>query len=187
MFRSAVAEGTDLGKKAKELMSGGKLVPDEIVNEMVDWRLRKPDAEGGFILDGYPRTKGQAEALERNLQDRRLQLDAVILFEFEEEALIERASSRVVCRGCGTPYNTRSAPPKTAGICDRCGQPLYRRDDDRPEIIRERIRVYGEQTAPLIAFYEQRSILRRVDASRSIDAVAKELDRIFPKKAEARG
>jgi adenylate kinase len=187
MFRAAIGEGSEVGKKAKSFMTSGNLVPDEIVNELVEWRLQKPDAEAGFVLDGYPRTTNQAEALDRVLAARGHKLDAVILFDVAEDTLVERASSRVVCRGCGTPYNTRSAPPKIAGVCDRCGQPLYRRDDDRPEIIRERIRVYREQTEPLIALYERHSILRKVPADRPIEALAKELDKIFPKKADAAG
>lgn len=181
LFRAAVSEGTELGKQAKEYMTAGRLVPDDLVNDLVDWRLRRPDAERGFVMDGYPRTVPQAEALDRLLSSRGVRLDAVVLFEYQEQTLVDRASSRVVCRGCGSPYNTVSAPPKAPGVCDRCGQPLYRRDDDRPEVIRERLRVYREQTEPLVAYYEGQSLLRKVSADRSIDAVAKELDRTFPK------
>jgi adenylate kinase len=187
LLRAAVAEGTDLGQKAKEFMTAGKLVPDDLVNDMVDWRLRKADAEPGFVLDGFPRTLPQAEALQRILSDRGLSLDAVLNFEITEEVLVERASGRIVCRGCGAPYNDRTAPPKSAGLCDRCGQPLYRREDDRPEVIRERLRVHRQQTEPLIHFYEAMSILRTVNAERPIDVISKELDRMFPKKPKADG
>lgn len=184
LLRAAVAEGTDLGKRAKEFMAAGRLVPDELVNDMVDWRLRKADAEPGFVLDGFPRTVVQAEALQSILVERGLALDAVVNFEIAEEVLVARAAGRVVCRGCGAPYNAESAPPKTAGICDRCGHPLYRREDDRPEVVRERLRVYREQSAPLIQYYEKLSILRRLEANRPIEAVSKELDRIFPRRSD---
>ncbi|MBL8692964.1 MAG: adenylate kinase [Planctomycetes bacterium] len=182
IFRAAVAEGSDLGKRAKEFMQKGQLVPDDVVNDLVDWRLRKPDCSESFVLDGYPRTLPQAEALDRNLGARGIRLDAVLSFEIGDEVLIDRASGRLICRGCGAAYNTRSAPPKQVGVCDRCSQPLYRRDDDRPEVVKERLRVYREQTQPLIAYYQERSLLRTIDADRSIQVIARELDRMFPRE-----
>ncbi|MFN0206411.1 MAG: adenylate kinase [Planctomycetota bacterium] len=181
LFRAAVAEATELGKKAKEYLSAGKLVPDDLVIDLVDWRLRKPDAERMFVFDGFPRTVPQAEALDRILAERGISLSTVISFELSNDVLIERASGRIICRGCGAPYNTSSAPPRSPGICDKCGQPLYRRDDDRPEVVRERLQVYREQTAPLIEYYQSKSLLHPVDANRTIDTVAREIDRLFVK------
>ncbi len=183
LFRAAVAEGTDLGKQAKEFMKAGRLVPDDLVNSLVDWRLRKQDAEPGFVLDGFPRTAAQAESLEALLQPRGLAMDGVVEFEIADEELVERAAGRLICRGCGAPYNARSAPPKEAGICDRCGQPLYRREDDRPEIIKQRLAVYREQTQPVIDFYKSRDVLRSIQADRPISAVTRDLDRMFPRRS----
>src|SRR5262245_23704821 len=184
LFRAAVAEGSDLGKRVKEFMQAGKLVPDDLVNETVDWRLKKPDCARSFILDGYPRTVPQAEALDRALASRGQVLDAVVSFVIDDEVLVARAEGRLVCRGCGAPYNAASAPPKAAGNCDRCGQPLYRREDDRPDVVRERLRVYREQTRPLVAYYEQKAILRTVDADRPIRTVTSELERLVAPRAE---
>jgi len=181
LFRAALAEGTDLGRRAKEYMTAGKLVPDEVVISMVDERLGRADSRESFLLDGYPRTMPQAEALERSLAARNQPLDVVVNFEVDDEELVERAAGRLVCRGCGSSYNLRSAPPKTAGVCDRCGQPLYRRDDDRPEVVRERLRVYREQTEPLIEHYRGLSVLRSVKADRSIEAISRELEKLLPR------
>lgn len=179
LFRAAVAEGSELGRKVKEYLSAGKLVPDDLVIDLVDWRLRRPDAEKFFVLDGFPRTVPQAEALDRLLGDRGLALSVVISFEVADEVLVERAAGRLICRGCGVPYNAASAPPKSAGICDKCGQPLYRRDDDRPEVVSERLRVYRQQTEPLISYYQEKSLLHPLNADRPIEQVTRELDRLF--------
>ena len=187
MFRAAIGEGSEVGKKAKSFMTSGNLVPDEIVNELVEWRLQKPDAEAGFVLDGYPRTTNQAEALDQVLAARGHKLDAVILFDVAEDTLVERASSRVVSPRVRNPIQYAFGSTQDRGRLRPLRAALYRRDDDRPEIIRERIRVYREQTESLIALYERHSILRKVPADRPIEALAKELDKIFPKKADAAG
>jgi adenylate kinase len=184
LFRAAVAEGTELGRKAKEYLSAGKLVPDDLVIDLVDWRLRKSDAEKTFVFDGFPRTVPQAEALDRMLADRATGLSVVVSFDILDQVLVERASGRIICRGCGASYNTVSAPPRSQGVCDKCGQPLYRRDDDRPDVVRERLRVYREQTAPLVEYYQSRSLLHALDADRPIDVVARDIDRLFAKSAE---
>ncbi|MBI3818396.1 MAG: adenylate kinase [Planctomycetes bacterium] len=183
LFRASVAEGNELGRKVKEYLSAGKLVPDDLVIELVDWRLRRPDAERAFVLDGFPRTVNQAQTLDRLLADRGLSLASVVLFEITDAVLVERASGRLICRGCGTPYNAASAPPKSPGICDKCGQPLYRRDDDRPDVVSERLRVYRQQTEPLIEFYTNKTILHKLNADRPIDVVSRELDRMFQKNS----
>lgn len=181
LFRAAVAEGSDLGKKVKEYLNAGKLVPDDLVIDLVDWRLRKSDAEHAYVLDGFPRTLPQAEALDRLLSSRGDKLSVVISFEVADEVLVTRASGRLICRGCQTPYNAASAPPRNAGICDKCGQPLFRRDDDRPEVVTERLRVYRQQTQPLIEYYNTNKLLHPINADRPIDVVSREIDRMFQK------
>ena len=183
LFRAAVAEGTEIGLRAKEFLASGRLVPDEIVNGLVEWRLDKPDARDSFVLDGFPRTLPQAEALDRALAARGAALDFVVNFEVDDETLVDRAAGRLICRGCSATYNERSAPPKTAGICDRCGQPLYRRQDDQPEVVRKRLHVYHEQTEPLIEHYTSRSLIRPVKADQTIEAVSREVDRLFPRQS----
>lgn len=186
LFRAAVAEGSDLGKKVKEYLTSGRLVPDDLVIDLVDWRLRKSDAERAFVLDGFPRTVPQAEALGRLLAERGNGLATVLCFDVADDVLIGRAGGRMVCRGCGATYNADSAPPKVAGVCDKCGSPLYRRDDDRTEVVQERLRVYRKQTEPLIEFYQKQSLLHVVNADRPIDVVFREIDRIFLKYTDQR-
>lgn len=188
LFRAAVAEGTDVGLRAKTYMSAGRLVPDDVVNDLVAWRLGKPDSRESFLFDGFPRTLPQAAALDETLRARGAELDFVVCFEIGDEELVERAAARLVCRSCSATYNARSAAPKTAGICDRCGQPLYRRDDDAPEVVRKRLHVYHEQTEPVISHYRERSLIRPIAADRPIDVVARELDKLFPRpKPSGRG
>lgn len=160
IFRRHVADGTDLGKKAKAFMEAGKLVPDEIVIEMTARRLAEPDAKKGFILDGFPRTIAQAEAL-----GKMTPLDVVVSMFLEPEELIKRSTGRRVCPKCEAVYHVLSNPPKKDGICDRCGSPLTIRADDREDVVRTRIETYERQTAPLIDYYKSKGLLREVYAS----------------------
>lgn len=177
IFRAAIREGTPLGTRAKEFLDRGALVPDEIVIGIVADRLKAEDCRGGFLLDGFPRTLPQAEALDRYLAGAGRPLTAAIDLEAGEEVLIRRLSGRRVCRVCGAPYHVDTNPPREPGRCDRCGGELYQRDDDRPETVAERLRVYEAQTRPLIDYYERRGLLRRVEADGGIEAVDAAIER----------
>ena len=159
MLREAVAVGTPLGLEAKRIMETGALVPDDVMIELIAERLRQPDAAGGFILDGFPRTLAQAEALERLLKDLGQKLDGVVFFEVAEPELVRRLTGRRLCRQCQTAFHVVSAPPQREGVCDRCGGELYQRDDDREATVRHRLGVYDRQTAPLLAYYRDRGLL----------------------------
>jgi len=163
ILRDEVARGTELGKQAKAYMDRGDLVPDELIIGMIRGRIENAD---GFILDGFPRTVAQAEALERITP-----VDVVIDIELERDEVIRRLSSRRVCRNCGKIYNLISNPPKVDGKCDACGGELYQRDDDRPEVIENRYDVYTSSTAPLIEFYRSRGLLVEVDGKADPDAI----------------
>jgi adenylate kinase len=162
IFRDAIKRETELGKKVKEIVGRGDLVPDELTVSLVRERLAQPDAARGFILDGFPRTIPQAEAL-AGFQA----LDAVINFIISDEEVVKRLSGRRVCRSCGAIYNVENVPPKREGICDKCGGALYIRDDDKIESIMNRLEVYKDQTEPLIAFYKKRELLRDVNPSKN--------------------
>jgi len=173
LFRKNVAEDTPLGRKANEYMKKGQLVPDQIVLSMVDQRLSQPDCSKGYLLDGFPRTLGQAESLKKMLAKRGTALDHVILIEVPDEAIVERLSSRRTCSKCGTIYNLKLSPPKKDGVCDKCGGALTQREDDVAETIRQRLRVYHETTEPLIAYYRKEKLLRSVDGSKAPQEVSK--------------
>ena len=160
LLRSAVATGTPLGREAEGFMKAGRLVPDDLVLRVLRERLERPDASGGFLLDGFPRTVAQAEAL-----DRIAPIDRVVSFEIAPAVLVRRLSERRVCPQCQSVYNLASQPPKAPGRCDREGAELVQRPDDRPEAIQVRLDVYAKQTAPLIEFYGARGALRPIDAS----------------------
>jgi len=155
MFRAAVKDGTELGRKANEYMEAGALVPDEITIGIVRERLSTSECRPGFILDGFPRTLPQAEALSDVLDELELELDAVLYLELDDSVVVHRITGRRVCRGCGATYHVDFDPPDREGVCNECGGELYQRDDDAEETVRERLRVYKEQTAPLIDYYEQ--------------------------------
>lgn len=177
MLREAVAAGTPLGLEAKRYMDQGALVPDEVIVGAMAERLGKPDAVEGFILDGFPRTIAQAEALERLLKDFGQRLDGVVFFEVSEPELLRRLTGRRVCRECGATFHQISAPPKRAGICDRCGGPLYQREDDSEQTVRNRLEVYARQTAPLLEYYRQRALLATVPGEGSIDRIRRDIRR----------
>ncbi len=181
MLREAVAKGTELGKKAKEYMDKGELVPDEVVIGIVKERLQQPDCEKGFILDGFPRTLAQAEALDEILKELNKKIDAVINVAVPEEEVVKRITNRRTCRNCGAIYHLIYAPPKVDNKCDKCGGELYQRDDDKEETVRERYRVYRENTEPLIDYYRKKGILYDVDGTKDIEGVWKEIEVILEK------
>jgi adenylate kinase len=183
MLRAAVAAGTPLGREAKRIMESGALVPDEVMVGLIAERLRQPDAAGGFILDGFPRTIPQAEALERLLKDVGTSLDAVVYFDVSEPELLRRLTGRRLCRQCQTAYHLVSAPPRQPGVCDRCGGELYQRQDDSEATVRHRLEVYARQTAPLLDYYRGRGLLAPVNAEGAIEAIRAAIQRAT---AEAR-
>lgn len=160
MLRTAVSGGTALGREAKGFMDAGQLVPDDLVLRIIRARLGQPDTRAGFLLDGFPRTLAQAEAL-AGITD----LDRVVEFEISEAILLDRLTQRRSCPTCGTSYNLRTKPPRSPGVCDNDGTPLVQRSDDREEAVRTRIQVYRKQTAPLTEFYRRKGLLRAVDAA----------------------
>ena len=174
-LREAVARKTEIGLKAKSYMDKGTLVPDKVVIGIIRERLARDDCRSGFILDGFPRTVKQAEALDEILKAMGVELDAVLNVEAPDGVIIERLSGRRTCRSCGRVYHIIYVPPKREGVCDVCGGELYQRDDDKPEAIARRLQVYKEQTAPLIEYYEDRGKLRRIDGSKSVDDVFRQI------------
>jgi adenylate kinase len=171
MLRDAVREGTELGLKAKEYMGRGDLVPDDLIIAMILERLDAPDTANGFILDGFPRTEAQAEALDRELESFGRSLAAALLIDVSEEEVVRRLSGRRVCVKGQHNFHVEYDPPKHSDRCDLDGSRLVVREDDRPEVVQHRIDQYREKTKPLIGYYEQRGILRRIDGSRSADEV----------------
>ncbi|HHY36878.1 MAG TPA: adenylate kinase [Firmicutes bacterium] len=171
IFRQAVKEATELGRRAKSYLEKGELVPDGIVVGIVLERLQKSDCEKGFILDGFPRTVQQAEALEGFLHQEGKELTGVILLDVDPEVLVERLTGRRVCRQCGATYHIRNMPPQREGRCDKCGGELYQREDDREETVRHRLQVHESQTRPLRDYYEKRGLLSVFAAARPIEEV----------------
>lgn len=173
ILRDNVKRGTDLGKKAKEFMDAGKLVSDELIIDMMRGRLQEDDAKEGFMLDGFPRTINQAEALSKLLDEMSLKLDAVVLLDVSDETVVGRLTSRRVCSACGAIYNTVAHPTKVEGVCDQCGGKVIQRDDDKEDVIRNRLKVYHEQTAPITDYYAGKGLLHKVDATSEKDAALK--------------
>jgi adenylate kinase len=171
ILRDAVDEESELGREAKTYMERGELVPDELICRVIADRLDSPAAEDGFLLDGFPRTIGQAEMLEAALDERGRTLTAAILIEAPDNEVIRRLSGRRTCVKAGHVYHVELDPPKNEGVCDQDGSRLMQRDDDKPETVRKRLDVYHEQTEPLIGWYEDRGLLRRFDGTRSPDEV----------------
>jgi adenylate kinase len=171
VLREAVRQGTELGKRAKPLMDAGKLVPDDLVIGLVEERLRADDAQKGFILDGFPRTIPQAEALTRVLQKNGRTINAVISLEVPEAELVNRLSARRSCPQCGAVYHMVSQPPKRAGYCDNEGAGLLQREDDKEDRVKARLRVYAEQTSPLKEWYRERGLLRSIDGVGSPEGI----------------
>ncbi len=171
ILRAAVAAGTELGRKAKSYMDGGQLVPDEVMIGLIEERLRESDCAPGFLLDGFPRTVPQAEALDDLLRKLGWSLDAVLELDVDEEEIVRRLTSRRVCSRCGRIFNLVYDPPPADGRCPECGGEVIQRSDDREETVRNRLRVYHQQTAPLVEFYRDRGLLVSVDGNGSIEQV----------------
>jgi len=171
MFRAAIKEGTDMGKKAKEYMDQGALVPDEVVVGMVKERLSKPDCKQGFLLDGFPRTLDQAKALDETLKDLNIKIDGVINIAVPREKLMERLTGRRVCKNCGASFHVIFNKPKEEGKCDACGGELYQRSDDNEEAVGKRLDVYEQQTQPLIDYYTKQGLLLNINGDQDIDKV----------------
>lgn len=179
MFRSAVAEGTELGKAAKEYMTAGKLVPDEVTIGIVRERLAKSDCEKGFILDGFPRTVEQADALGKILSDLGKGISAVINIDVPLSDLIERGVGRRICKSCGATYHIKFNAPAKENICDACGGALYQRADDTAETMTKRLSVYEASTRPLIDYYKNAGVYVEIDGRQSIDAVTEALNKVL--------
>jgi adenylate kinase len=177
ILRAAVKEGTEMGRKAKEYMDAGKLVPDEVVIGIIKDRLAQPDAQKGFILDGFPRTVPQAEALDKVLQGLGSKIDHVVSIDVDEEALVTRLTGRRTCKNadCGQMYHVKFTPPKKEGVCDRCGNELYQRDDDNEATVRNRLATYNQATAPLIDYYKAKGLVRPIKGVGSIDDIFKQI------------
>ncbi len=173
IFRAALKEGTPMGLKAKTYMDKGELVPDSVVIGVVEERLTKPDLDKGYMLDGFPRTLPQAEALDKILSGQNKSINHAVLVDVPDEELIGRLSGRRTCRNseCGSMFHVMFNPPKKDEVCDKCGGELYQRDDDKEATIRERLAVYNSQTAPLIDYYEKKGLLRRVKGVGPIDQI----------------
>lgn len=178
MLRDAVAKGSELGRRAKGYMDRGELVPDDIVIGIVKERLREEDCRNGFILDGFPRTLKQAEALDKMLSELGKEIDAVINIVVPEEEVVKRIAYRRSCKKCGAVYNLIYDPPR-GKVCDKCGGELYQRDDDREEVVRERYRVYRDRTEPLIEYYRKRGKILDVDGTKNIEEVFNEIVRLL--------
>jgi adenylate kinase len=179
LLRGAVRNQTKLGLEAKGYMDQGKLVPDSVVIGLVQEKLNEASCANGFVLDGFPRTTPQADELGRVLGGKQLPLDRVVNFEVPREAIIQRLSGRRSCPKCQATYHVDFAPPKKDGVCDRCGESLVQRSDDRREAIETRLKVYEEQTAPLIRYYGERQLLSHLDASGPVDAVFAKLTEVL--------
>ena len=179
IFRANIKEGTELGKKAKSYMDQGLLVPDELTCDLVVDRISQPDAAKGYVLDGFPRTIPQAEALTDALNKRGETIDYAINVEVPDSNIINRMSGRRACLSCGATYHLTYNPPKTEGICDNCQGELVLRDDDKPETVKKRLDVYHAQTQPLIDYYQAAGALREVDGTQDMDKVFQDIVKIF--------
>lgn len=175
IFRAALSQGTELGLEAKKYMDAGELVPDELVVKIVEERLHEDDCSGGYILDGFPRSTVQAEALDRLLEQEGSRIDVVLNIEVDSEALVKRLTGRRVCRECGANYNIHSKMPDKEDECGECGGEIYQRDDDNEETIRNRLKVYEQQTEPLISYYSGTGRMANIDGSRGADEVYEEI------------
>jgi adenylate kinase len=176
MFREAVKANSPMGQKAAEYMKNGQLVPDEITIGIVDERFAKPDVKKGFILDGFPRTTNQAQALDQILTKNKIALSSVILLDVDEKLIVRRITGRRTCSRCGSIYHIENMPPKTVNVCDKCMGELTQRRDDTEEVVKERLVAYNDQTSPLIDFYRKKKILLQIDASRSPDHMIEQVE-----------
>ena len=179
MFRAAMKEETELGLKAKSYMDKGELVPDEVTIGIVRERLSKQDCESGFLLDGFPRTVPQAEALEEILSDLNKKIDYVINIDVDQDILMERLTGRRICKNCGATYHLVFNPPAKENVCDRCGGELYQRADDNAETVQTRLEVNIKQSQPLLNFYESKGYLRNIDGQQDINKVFADVDQLL--------
>jgi len=182
MLREAVKTGSKAGLLAKEYMAKGELVSDEIVTKIVAERISKEDAKNGFILDGFPRTKVQAIALDKELRELNMPIDLVLYFSTKESTSITRLTGRRVCKKCGLNYHIKNMPPKTKGKCDVCSGELMQREDDKVDTIKNRLKVYAEQTEPLLSFYKDKSLLREARGDLDVDKLFEKLSNLFKKE-----
>ncbi|MFQ6019334.1 MAG: adenylate kinase [Dehalococcoidia bacterium] len=173
LFRENIRQGTELGKKAKPYYDAGQLVPDELTIGMLLDRISRDDCARGCMLDGFPRNLEQAHALDRALDGRGEEIDKVLYIKVSPQELLTRLAGRWSCRQCGAVYHERGYPPREPGVCDQCGGPLYQRDDDKPEVARQRLDVYLQNTAPLIDYYRERGKLLEIDGEQAVEAVGK--------------
>jgi adenylate kinase len=178
LLRDNVREETALGREARPYMERGELVPDQLILDMMAQRLAQPDARAGYVLDGFPRTVAQAEALEEVLRRTGQELDAVIYLQVPEEEILRRLSGRLSCPRCHAIYQVNTMPPKVKGICDRCGAALEQREDEQPEVVRRRLRVYEEQTAPLLTYYRNKGLLHEIDGTIGVERVLEAISRV---------
>ena len=179
IFRANIKGGTELGKKAKGFIDQGLLVPDELVVDLVSDRIQKEDCKNGFVLDGFPRTIPQAEALDKALKSMCQSMDYAIDVNVPDENIVNRMSGRRACLKCGATYHVVFAAPKTEGVCDTCGEALVLREDDKPETVSKRLNVYHEQTQPLIDYYTGQNVLRTVDGTKQLEEVFQEIINIL--------
>ena len=186
LFRQAIRDETELGMRVKSYVESGQLVPDETTIKMVLGRLSAPDAEGGAILDGFPRNLQQAEALDKALAEQAKAVDKVVYIKVSEEELLKRLSGRWICRQCQAPYHAINSPPKVRGKCDKCGGELYQRPDDTAQAVKKRLQVYFAQTAPLIDYYAQSGKLLEVDGEGSVDEVRRRIVSALHREVVAR-
>lgn len=177
ILRKAVADQSPLGKQASEYIRRGELVPDRLIIDLVAERLKEKDCETGFVLDGFPRTIAQAQSLEEILKRMGLGLDCVLSVQVPHKLIVERLSGRRTCKGCGALYHVVFDPPKAAGTCNRCGGELFQRDDDREETVTNRLKVYEDQTAPLVSYYRERGLLREIDGVGEVEDIGKRVFR----------
>ena len=179
ILRGHIKNKTPLGQKAKDIIERGQLVPDDLVNEMMFDEMKRAGLNKGFILDGFPRTIGQAEALDRFLKGNNTTLDAALNFETSEKVVIDRLSGRRVCPKCGKNYHIRNIPPKKEGICDECGVELTQRKDDKPETIKHRLEVYHKETEPLIGYYTKKGINRPISGDAEVPELQSQIKKLF--------
>lgn len=180
MFRKAIAEGSALGQKVKAIMDAGQLVPDDVTVAMLAERIDRPDCKMGFILDGFPRTVAQAEALDKMLAEKKIPLSAVIELKVNEPMLIERLTGRFACAKCGANYHGKFKPTKVRDVCDVCGNTSFScRADDKPEVVGKRFKAYREQTEPLLPYYARKNLLHTVDGMAEMDDVTRQIDAVL--------
>ncbi len=179
IFRANIKNGTELGKKAKEYMDKGLLVPDELVVSLVADRIVKDDCKGGFVLDGFPRTIPQAKSLDAELEKLGTKIDFAIDVAVPDEVIVERMAGRRACLGCGSTYHLVSLKPKVDGVCDNCGEGLVLRKDDEPDTVLNRLKIYHEQTSPLIDYYQGKDVLKSVDGTQAIESIFEQIVELF--------